>query len=72
MPRPNKALRRQKINAAIAYKRGDRKEAYQAWEKAATGLKEMRQAKRTRKQAKPDSAESSDSSEAPASSEASS
>lgn len=54
MPRPNKATRRQKINAAIAYKRGDRKEAYELWKKASDGLKEMRHKKRTRHAAKPE------------------
>ena len=48
MPRPNKTFRRQKINAAIAFKRGDRKEAYQLWEKAATGIKELREKKRNK------------------------
>jgi len=56
MPRPNKAMRRHKINAAIAYKRGDRKEAYDLWRKAADGLKEMREKKRTRHAAKPEEA----------------
>ena len=56
MPRPNKATRRQKINAAIAYKRGDRKEAYKLWQKASDTLREMRQKKRTRHQAKPEEA----------------
>ncbi|MBI4717809.1 MAG: hypothetical protein HY763_08405 [Planctomycetes bacterium] len=49
MPRPTKAFRRQKINAAIAFKRGDRKEAYQLWEKAAASLKAHRDKKRTKK-----------------------
>ena len=48
MPRPNKTFRRQKINAAIAYKRGERKEAYELWEKAAAGLKELREKKRNK------------------------
>ena len=52
MPRPTKGFRRQKINAAIAYKRGDRKDAYKLWEQAAKSLKEARQAKRTRHQKK--------------------
>ena len=62
MPRPNKAMRRHKINAAIAYKRGDRKEAYKLWQKAAVGLREMREKKRTRHLAKPveEAAESTD------------
>ena len=49
-------MRRHKINAAIAYKRGERKEAYELWQKAADGLREMRQKKRTRHQAKPEEA----------------
>ena len=48
MPRPNKAFRRQKINAAIAWKRGDRKEAYRLWEQAAKNTKERREEKRHR------------------------
>ena len=39
MPRPTKAFRRHKINAAIAWKRGEHKEAYTLWGKAADGLK---------------------------------
>ena len=58
MPRPNKTMRRQKMNAAIAYKRGDRKEAYTLWQKASTSLKELRQNKRTRHAAKPEEATS--------------
>ena len=45
MPRPTKTFRRMKINAAAAWKRGDRKEAYELWEKAAAGLKEHREKK---------------------------
>ena len=52
MPRPTKAFRRQKVNAALAYKRGDRKEAYKLWEQAAKSLKETRQQKRVRHQKK--------------------
>lgn len=48
MPRPKKAFRRQKVNAAIAYKRGEREEAYVLWEKAAASIKEHR-AKKHRK-----------------------
>jgi hypothetical protein len=54
MPRPTKAYRRQKINAAIAYKRGDKEEAYKLWNQAATQLRDARQKKRTRHQAKPE------------------
>jgi len=40
MPRPTKAFKRQKINAAAAWKKGERKEAYDLWAKAAKGMKE--------------------------------
>ena len=40
MPRPNKAYRRQKVNAAAAYKRGDREEAYKLWAEAAKSTQE--------------------------------
>ncbi len=49
MPRPTKALRRIKVNAAIAWNRGEKKEAYGLWEKAAAGLKEHREKKRNKK-----------------------
>ncbi len=45
MPRPTKAFRRGKLQAAVAWKRGDRKEAYKLWEKAAAKLKEHRDKK---------------------------
>jgi hypothetical protein len=48
MPRPSKAIRRTKINAGLDYKRGKRKEAYTAWEKAAAALKERTKAKRNK------------------------
>ncbi len=51
MPRPTKAFRRQKINAAIEFKRGNHTEAYKLWEKAAAGLKEHQAKKRNKKQA---------------------
>ncbi|MFQ5414612.1 MAG: hypothetical protein ACE5E6_09165 [Phycisphaerae bacterium] len=62
MPRPNKTFTRQRINAGIAYKRGDKKEAYKLWDKAAAGLKELRDAKRKRhhKGDKPEDAETQD------------
>jgi len=65
MPRPNKAFRRQKINAAIAWKRGDKKEAYTLWQKASDGMKDLREKKRTRHQQKEEEAPVAD---APASS----
>ena len=45
MPRPTKAFHRQRINAALAWKRGDKKEAYKLWEKAAASLSEHRSKK---------------------------
>ena len=48
MPRPTKAFRRQKINAAAAWKRGDKPEAYKLWEKAAASLKEFQAKKRNK------------------------
>lgn len=45
MPRPTKAFRRHKINAAIAFKRGEKKEAYDLWAKADKSLKEHREKK---------------------------
>ena len=48
MPRPTKTFRRQKTNAALAWKRGDKKEAYKLWEAAAAGLKEHRAKKRNK------------------------
>lgn len=49
MPRPNKVFTRMREQAAAAYKRGDREEAYKLWEKAAAGLKELREKKRNKK-----------------------
>ncbi len=66
MPRPNKAFRRQKINAAIAWKRGDRQEAYKLWEQAAKGTKEHRAAKHNKNKADDESAEATEASEKPA------
>jgi len=48
MPRPSKAIRRQKVNAAIEYRKGNRGEAYKLWAKAADARK-VRQAKRKAK-----------------------
>jgi hypothetical protein len=42
MPRPTKAFRRQKVSAAEEWKKGNRKEAYALWQKAAQGLKDHR------------------------------
>ncbi len=49
MPRPTKAFHRQRVNAALEWKRGNKKEAYGLWEKAAAGLKEHREKKRNKK-----------------------
>jgi len=49
MPRPNKAVRRQKINAAIAWKKGDRKQAWTLWEKADKARKDLQAKKRPKK-----------------------
>lgn len=49
MPRPTKALKRQRLNAAEAWKRGEKKEAYDLWAKAAAGLKEHREKKVNKK-----------------------
>lgn len=62
MPRPTKAFRRQKINAAIAWKRGEKEEAYKLWEKASASLKEH-QAKKHNKKKPSEAAESAESSE---------
>jgi len=51
MPRPTKAFRRMKINAAAAWKKGDRKEAYGLWAKAAAGYKEHLAKKKNKKKA---------------------
>jgi hypothetical protein len=52
MPRPTKAFRRQKIDAAIAWKRGEKTEAYKLWEKAAASLKEHQAKKQNKKKAR--------------------
>ena len=49
MPRPTKAFRRQKVSAADEWKKGNRKEAYELWAKAANSLKEHREKKRNKK-----------------------
>ena len=48
MPRPTKAFKRQKINAAAAWKKGERKEAYELWAKAAKGMHEHLAKKRNK------------------------
>ena len=49
MPRPTKAFRHHKINAAIAFKRGEKKEAYDLWGKASAARKELLEKKRNKK-----------------------
>ena len=56
MPRPTKVFRRQKIDAAIAWKRGEKTEAYKLWEKAAAGLKEHHAKKQNKKKAREEEA----------------
>lgn len=41
MPRPSKTVRRQKVDAGIEYKKGNRKEAYEMWAKAAKIRREL-------------------------------
>ena len=49
MPRPSKTVRRQKVNAGLEYKKGNRKEAYKIWAKASEGRVEL-QAKKKKNQ----------------------
>jgi hypothetical protein len=51
MPRPTKAFKRQRVNAAEAWKRGEKKEAYDLWAKADKGMKEHRAKKVNKKKA---------------------
>ena len=51
MPRPTKAFRRQKINAAAAFKRGEKPAAYKLWEEAAASYKAHREKKRNKNKA---------------------
>lgn len=51
MPRPTKAFKRQRVNAAEAWKRGEKKEAYDLWAKAAQGLKEHQAKKKNKNKA---------------------
>lgn len=56
MPRPTKAFKRQKVNAAAAWKKGERKEAYALWEKAAKGMQEHLAKKKNKKKPTADAA----------------
>lgn len=51
MPRPTKAYRRQKVAAAVAWKRGEKAEAYKLWDKAASSYQEHLAKKHNKKQA---------------------
>jgi len=51
MPRPTKAVRRHKIQAAVEWKKGNRKEAYELWKKYSDGIKEHREKKRNKNKA---------------------
>jgi len=53
MPRPTKAFHRMRLNAAAAWKRGAKKEAYALWEKAAAGQREHREKKRNKNKPEP-------------------
>ena len=55
MPRPNKAIRRQKVNAASEWKKGNREEAQKLWAEADKARKELQAKKRGGKQ-KPEGA----------------
>ena len=46
MPRPTKAIRRQLINAGLAWKKGDRKEAAKLWANADKTRKEVQAKKK--------------------------
>ncbi len=59
MPRPTKTIKRQRLNAGIAFKRGDKKEAYKLWEEAAASLKEHHAKKHNKKKKAADAAEAS-------------
>jgi hypothetical protein len=61
VPRPSKAVHRQKISAASEWKRGNRKEAQKMWADADKARKELQAKKKKGK--KPEAAESAESSE---------
>ena len=56
MPRGAKTIKRQIVNAGIEYKKGNRKEAYQLWAKAADGRKEKYEGKHFKKKRAEDAA----------------
>ena len=49
MPRPTKVFQQKRRSAAVAWKRGEKKEAYKLWEEAAAGSKEHRAKKHNKK-----------------------
>ena len=51
MPRPTKTIRRQKINAGIEWKKGNRKEAAKLWADADKARKELQAKKKSTKRA---------------------
>jgi len=51
MPRPTKAFKRQRTSAAEEWKKGNKKEAYVLWAKAAQGRKEHLAKKRDKSKA---------------------
>ena len=61
MPRPAKTIRRQIVNAGLEYKKGNRKEAYELWAKAAEARKERCESKRNKKQKAAEEAAASES-----------
>jgi len=65
MPRPTKAFHRMRLNAAAAWKRGEKKEAYALWAKADAGQKEHR-AKKVNKNKPEPAAEGGEGEAAPA------
>ena len=50
MPRPSKAVRRQKVNAGLEFRKGNKKEAYSLWAKAAATRLELQAKKKKHKQ----------------------
>jgi len=54
VPRPNKTVRRQKINAGLEWKKGNRQEAYKLWADADKARKEVQAKKqKSKKPAEP-------------------
>jgi hypothetical protein len=50
VPRPSKTIRRQKVNAGIEWKKGNRAEACKLWADADKGRKELQAKKKKHKQ----------------------